>query len=278
MRRGSGGVRDSLYFRILWPLALLLFAGGSERAQAQALVDVRLFSGPGFAAAQDKAVDSAQAQAQADADPSAYGVPDSEVQTKRILFFIPNFRSVSADQKLPPQTVKEKFELMSQDSFDYSSFLYVGVLSGIADWQYSYPLFGHGTAAYARYYWHAFADNAGGNLMTEALTPIVTAEDPRYYTLGHGGFFKRSFYSVTRLVVTRTDMRADGSAGETFNASEIIGNGAAAGFSNLYYPSAYRTWTKTGQKWLLQVGLDGCSDMVKEFWPDINNRVFHTQD
>jgi hypothetical protein len=276
MRRRSGGVRVADLSQLLCLLALLVLAGAPEAVRAQAPTDAGSFDAPQSAAAQENAV--APPQAQPASDSSDFGVPENEVQTKRILFFIPNFRSVSADQELPPQTAKEKFELMAQDSFDYSSFLYVGVLSGIADWQYSYPLFGHGAAGYARYYWHAFADNAGGNLMTEALTPIVTHEDPRYYTLGHGGFFRRSFYSVTRLVVTRTDMRPDGSAGETFNASEIIGNGAASGFSNLYYPSAYRTWTKTGQKWLLQVGLDGCSDIVKEFWPDINSRVFHTQD
>jgi hypothetical protein len=28
--------------------------------------------------------------------------------------------------------------------------------------------------------------------MTEAILPTLTREDPRYYTLGHGGFFRRS--------------------------------------------------------------------------------------
>ena len=51
-------------------------------------------------------------------------------QTKRILGIVPNFRAVSADQKLPPQSVKEKFTTTMQDSFDYSAFIFVGVQAG----------------------------------------------------------------------------------------------------------------------------------------------------
>jgi hypothetical protein len=196
-------------------------------------------------------------------------------QTKRILYVVPNFRSVSMDEILPPQTPKQKFILMLQDSFDYSSFIYVGGLAGVADAEKSYPEFGHGAAAYGRYYWHSFADNVNGNLFTEAVVPIVTHEDPRYYTMGRGGIFKRSVYSVSRLLITRSDLTATNNAHNTFNFSEIVGNGAAAGISNLYYPSKYYTWTKTGQKWFLQVGLDGGSNLVKEFWPDVNAHIFH---
>ncbi|MBA2678296.1 MAG: hypothetical protein H0U76_07885 [Ktedonobacteraceae bacterium] len=202
-------------------------------------------------------------------------VPVTGQQTKRILFVIPNFRSVSVDQVLPPQSPKEKFKLMLEDSFDYSAFIYVGVLAGAADIQKSYPEFGHGAAAYGRYYWHGFVDNVDGNLLTEAVVPIITHEDPRYYTLGRGGIIKRSIYSVGRLAITRSDLTATNNAHNTLNISEIVGNGASAGISGLYYPSKYRTWTKTGQKWILQIGLDGVSNLVKEFWPDINHHVFH---
>ncbi|MGH9615720.1 MAG: hypothetical protein ACRD28_03180 [Acidobacteriaceae bacterium] len=196
-------------------------------------------------------------------------------QTKRILYVIPNFRSVSLDVVLPPQTPKEKFMLMLQDSFDYSTFIYVGGVAGAADAEKSTPEFGHGAAAYGRYYWHSFADNLGGNIFTEAVVPILTHEDPRYYTMGRGGILRRGVYSVGRLFITRTDLTATNHAHNTFNFSEIIGNGAGAGISDLYYPSKERTWTKTGQKWVVQIGLDGASNLVKEFWPDVNSHIFH---
>src|ERR1035438_6241444 len=48
-------------------------------------------------------------------------------QTKRILGIIPNFRSVSIDEKLPPLSPHQKLKLMFEDTFDYSNFVYVGI-------------------------------------------------------------------------------------------------------------------------------------------------------
>lgn len=199
--------------------------------------------------------------------------PTGYEQPKRILFIIPNYRAVSAYAKVPPLNARGKFNLMVDDSFDYGTFLYVGVLAGIGMAQNSYPEFGDGGAEFGQYYWHIFVDQVVGNAFTEWLMPVVTKEDPRYFTKGHGGFFPRTAYAVTRLIVTRTD-----SGSSQFNFSEIIGNGAAAGISNLYYPSQTRTWTKTGQKWVQQLALDGTFNVIKEFWPDIRQRVLKQKD
>jgi hypothetical protein len=204
-------------------------------------------------------------QASGDADPSKDASEGK--QPKRILWIIPNYRAVSANTRLPPLSVKRKFWLATEDSFDYSSFALAGVVAGIGQARNSTPEFRDN--AYVKYYWHSFVDQAVGNYFTEAIVPTVARQDPRYYTLGHGGFFRRTGYAVSRLLVTRTD-----SGGRSFNFSEIVGNGAGAGVSNLYYPQQERTWTKTGQKWLLQVGIDGVFNIGKEFWPDINRVVF----
>ncbi len=87
-----------------------------------------------------------------------------------------------------------------------------------------------------------------------------------------GLVFRRTGYAVSHLLITRTD-----SGGRSFNFSEIVGNGAGAGVSNLYYPAQERTWTKTGQKWLTQVAIDGIFNVFKEFWPDIHHAVFRGQ-
>ncbi len=199
--------------------------------------------------------------------------PDEQrgVQTKRILWVIPNFRSVSANTYLPPQSFKEKMWLATQDSFDYSAFIYEGIVAGIAMAGKSEPAFGQGAAGYGLYYGHVFADGTIENYMVEAIVPSIAKEDPRYYTLGHGGFFKRTGYAVSRLFITRKD-----SGGPTFNFSEIVGAGAAAGISNLYYPPG-NTWVKTYQRWGSQIFQDGLSSITKEFWPDINRVVFHNK-
>lgn len=217
---------------------------------------------------------AAPAPAQQDAK-SATGqpaVPEEGKQTSRILFIFPNFRSVSVNEKLPPQSAKDKLWQTTQDSFDYSSFIFVGALAGVDQAENSVPEFHQGAAGYARYYWHTFADQADENYWVEFILPVALHQDSRYYTMGKagGGLLKRAGYAFTRIVITRKD---DG--GETFNASEVIGGGAAAGISNLYYPSPERTWTKTGQRWVLNVGLDGVTFLVREFWPDVNSAIFH---
>jgi len=190
-------------------------------------------------------------------------------QPKRILGIIPNYRAVSANTQLPPLSFKEAMWLATQDTFDYSDFILVAALSGIDMAGKSEPSFGQGAEGYGKYYWHVFVDGAVENYMTEAIVPAVTREDPRYYTMGKGGFVKRTGYAVSRLFVTRTN-----SGGSTFNLSEIVGAGASAGIGNTYYPHQYNPWVKTYQRWGTQVGLDGVFNTLKEFWPDINQAVF----
>ena len=71
---------------------------------------------------------TSQASGQAPGYTPAY--EDEGKQTKRILGIVPNFRAVSADEKLPPETVKEKLIDATEDSFDYSSIFVPAALAG----------------------------------------------------------------------------------------------------------------------------------------------------
>jgi hypothetical protein len=84
---------------------------------------------------------------------------------------IPNYRAVSANAHLPSLSFKNKFWLATEDTFDYSNFIFVGGLAGISMASKSEPSFGHGGAGYGRYYWHIFADGDIENYMTEAIVP-----------------------------------------------------------------------------------------------------------
>jgi hypothetical protein len=189
-------------------------------------------------------------------------------QTKRMFGVIPNFAAVSADTELPPLTSRGKYGLATQDSVDYSSFVWAGLQAGQSMALKSYPELHQGVAGYGRYYWRAFADQASGSFFTEALVPAVTHEDPRYYTLGHGGFFRRAGYALSRVVVTKTD-----SGGRSFNISEIAGNGMEAGLANFYYPPEERSLHNTAVNWATQLEAAGLNNLIREFWPDIRHKV-----
>jgi hypothetical protein len=102
----------------------------------------------------------------------------SAKQSKRILGIFPNYRAVSADTQLPQLTLRKKFWLATQDSFDYSSFITAGMLAGVVQAKNSTPEFGHGGAAYGRYYWHAVA---GGHLPhLNPRRPSILHAGPRW--------------------------------------------------------------------------------------------------
>ncbi len=184
---------------------------------------------------------------------------------------LPSFLSVSADQHLPPQSVKDKFKVASRDSFALSALTLSAAVAGEEDAGRVTPEFGHGGVAYGRYLWHAFVDRASNIYFVEFIVPAATHEDTRYYRLGPDkGAGRRIGYALSRALVTRND-----AGNETFNASEVIGAGAAAGVSDLYYPSRDRTFSNTADKWATNVGIDAATFVVREFWPDITHKLLH---
>src|ERR1700732_1288509 len=191
-------------------------------------------------------------------------------QTKRMFWLVPNFAAVSAHTQLPPLSTREKFVLAAQDSVvDYSSYTWAGILAGQAMLLNSDPELGRGIAGYGRYYWRTFTDGVSGTFFTEAIVPAITHEDPRYYTMGQGGFFRRAGYSISRAFVTKTD-----SGGTAFNASEVVGNGLAAGLSNAYYPPQESGLSQTALNWGTQMESAVLNHIFQEFWPDIRKKVF----
>jgi hypothetical protein len=251
--------------------------GGNCRVRAVAFF-IGAFVACGTLGAQQAAVvdptsaesDSVQNSLPSAPAPQAAQADQPAQQTKRILGVIPNFRAISTDVKLPPQTVKEKFIGATEDSFDYSAIFIPALLAFYSEQTNARPEFGHGGVGYGRYLWHTAVDQTSENYMVEFVGPVLTHEDPRYYTLGRGEFLKRTGYALSRAVVTRSDSGKD-----VFNISEVVGAGASAGLSSLYYPTRERSFGNTGTEWGLDVAIDAISFEAKEFWPDINHWLFH---
>src|SRR5579864_4221937 len=194
---------------------------------------------------------------------------DEATQTKRMFWVVPNFAAVSANTQLPPLSTSQKFNLAMHDSFDYSSFTWTAIIAAQSLALNSDPELGRGAAAYGRYYWRAFVDGVSGTYFTEAIVPAITHEDPRYYTMGSGGFFRRTEYALSRTFLSKTD-----SGGTSFNWSEVGGNALEAGLSNAYYPPQEQGTGQTLRDWGTQMESAALNNIVKEFWPDIRHKVF----
>jgi hypothetical protein len=261
-------------FLILSPTLVRSQAADPDKPSSPALDQQTQQSGnAGDSAAQPDAATLANPQTTAptpaqDRAPASQKTDSTEgQQTKRMFGVVPNFAAVSADTQLPPLTTRGKFVLATQDSVDYSSFIWAGMLAGQSMALKSYPELHQGLKGYGRYYWRAFADQASGAYFTEAIIPALTHEDPRYYTRGHGGFFRRAGYALAQVVVTKTD-----SGGRSINYSEIVGNAMEAGLSNLYYPPEERSLHNTAVNYVAQLEAASLNNLVREFWPDIRKK------
>jgi hypothetical protein len=209
------------------------------------------------------------AWAQAD-ETEAAKRPESREDT-HILGIVPDYDTVrNSNGVILPISARTKFWLATEDVFDPFSFVITGIYAGVSQLSHQYPEWGQGAAAYGKRYGGAFGDNLFGNYMTEGVWPVVLHQDPRYFRMGPKyGFWKRVGYSATRVIVTRGD-----SGARQFNFSEIIGNGAAAGISSMYYPPSGRNTHAVMDKWALDVGSDAGFNILKEFWPDMRQKLF----
>ncbi len=174
-----------------------------------------------------------------------------------------------ASQTLPPQTVRDKFSIATHDSFGPLAPLLPAIYAGVLLAANNTPEFHHGGLGYSRYLWHVAVDQTVENYMVEFIVPVATHEDTRYYVLGSGGFLHRTGYALSRVAVTRSD-----SGAKVFNLHEIVGAGAAAGVSTLYYPTQQRSFSNTAQQWGFFVGIDAATFVFREFLPEMRHAVF----
>jgi hypothetical protein len=98
--------------------------------------------------------------------------------------------------------------------------------------------------------------------------PALTHQDPRYYTMGQGGFFRRTRYAIICSFVTKTD-----SGGIAFNWSEVGGNALEAGLANAYYPAEERGASQTARNFGTQMESAILNHIFQEFWPDIRTKI-----
>lgn len=183
---------------------------------------------------------------------------------------MPNYRAVSAGAIPPPPTPAQAFKIATQNSFDYSSFVFVGITSMIAEGTNAHPALGKGVPGFWGYYWRGFVDKTDGNYMVIFVMPTIFHQDERYFAKGEGGFWKRAVYASTRVLITQN---YDGK--NTFNVSELLGRGVAQGISISYYPSKDRTAEELLSKYAYAIGRDALTNVFREFWPDIATHVLH---
>lgn len=206
----------------------------------------------------------------------------------RLFFTLPNFLTLENAKQVPPLTSKQKFAVVTRGSFDYVQLPWYAFLSGISQAENSEPGYGQGGEGYGKRLGSAFADGTIENFMTGAILPSLLHQDPRYFQSGHGSFGRRTFYAMSRNLITRGD-----NGKHEFNFSEVVGGALSASISTYsYHPKGQfvttttpgvlryipsdRTLNNTAKVWGTQYAYDTLTLVVKEFWPDIRRKIRKT--
>lgn len=155
-------------------------------------------------------------------------------EKQRVLGVVPNFFVVYSPHPTP-LAAAQKFHLAWRSTIDPFSFVGTGIGAGIEQATNSFSGYGQGGMGYAKRYGAGFADGAISTFLGGAILPTLFHQDPRYYYQGTGSTRSRAQHAVASVFVTHGD-----NGRRQFNYSNILGNFASAGLSNLYYPASDR--------------------------------------
>jgi hypothetical protein len=155
-------------------------------------------------------------------------------EQQRVLGVLPNFY-VSYIPDAAPLTPKQKFRLAGKTMIDPFTFVIVGGAAGVEQAQNHFKGYGQGAQGYAKRFGAGYADTAAGTFIGAAILPAILKQDPRYFYKGTGSMFSRFFYATANSVICKGD-----NGHWQANYSNVLGNLAAGGISNLYYPAQDR--------------------------------------
>lgn len=204
--------------------------------------------------------------AESERQKAAQQIKDEEKQ--RILGIMPQFdvSNIPNAVRLDPQ---QKFELAFKSAVDPATFLFAGISSAIGQAENSFPGYGQAAQGYGKRFGASYLDSFDGTMIGNAMLPIMLRQDSRYFRKGTGSFATRFGYAVLSTFRCKSD-RGHWQP----NYSNVLGNFAAGGISNLYYPAGERGIVSTYQRAVVVSAEGAIGAIVSEFWPDISHHLF----
>jgi Carboxypeptidase regulatory-like domain len=183
-----------------------------------------------------------------------------EQEKQRVLGFLPNYYS-SYIWDAAPMTPKLKFKLSLRSTTDPVTFLVAAGLAGVEQRHNTFPGYGQGSEGYAKRFGTAYADTMVSKMVSRAILPTVLHQDPRYFYRGSGSIRSRIFYALAAAVICRGD-----NGRLQPNYSQVLGNFAASGISNLYRAPGDRTASLTFRNGLIMTGSGAVENLLREFF------------
>ena len=212
----------------------------------------------------------------------------SEIQLQqelhqRIAGVVPNFNTVLSGTALPlsgSQKIRASFR-GAIDPYQFGLALFTSGYGQATDSHSSIDPdglrhgYGQGAEGYGKRYASSYADQFTGAILGNGVFPALLHQDARYYRMGTGRFKRRFLYSLSTTVICRGD---NGKLQP--NYSNLLGNLASGGISNIYYPKADRGFGLTIEQGLVVTAEGSFGALLIEFYPDIRKHYSkkHTAD
>jgi hypothetical protein len=215
---------------------------------------------PPSAADKDRDRNPAQKRSDSSTQPSGQG---------RIFGLMPAYGLVEAGAQPPPLTSGQKFKLAAQYLNPYT-FFFVAAEAGVNQARNRPEDYGQGAEGYGKRYGAGLAGGLTDGIFVTGVYPSLFHQDPRFYRLGDGGFYRRTEYAVTRILVTRQD-----SGRKAFNFSEVLGSLSSAALAVTYYPRSERDFSDVAERTAIQFAFDAGFNVLKEFYPEIERKFLH---
>jgi len=181
-------------------------------------------------------------------------------ERQRVLGAIPNFY-VSYQWDAEPLSSVQKYRLAWRTSIDPVSVAISAGIAGVEQSQNTFSGYGQGTWGYAKRFGASYTDGLVGTFLADAVLPSLLRQDPRYFYKGTGSIRSRALYAIASVVICKGD-----NGRWQPNYSNVLGNLAAAGISNLYYPASSRNGAElTIQNSLIGTAAGAVGTLFQEF-------------
>lgn len=181
-------------------------------------------------------------------------------EQQRVLGVFPNFYA-SYIWNADPLSAAQKFSLAWRFSVDPVSFGMAGFIAGTEQAQNSFSGYHQGTLGYAKRFGAIYTDGFSSTMLGGAIFPALFHQDPRYFVKGTGSVSSRALYAMATAVICKGD-----NGHWQANYSNLLGNVASAGISNLYYPASDRHGARlTLQNSMLTTALGAAGGLIQEF-------------
>ena len=178
---------------------------------------------------------------------------------QRVLGFLPNFYS-SYDWNAVHLWPKQKFEIGYRSEIDPITFAIIAAQAGVDQYYGRFAGYGGGLQGYAKRYGADYGTEFIGSMIGDVVMPSLLHQDPRYFYKGTGSFGSRAMYALSRTFICRGD---DGH--QEFDYSRIVGDLAAGGIANAYYPPENRGLTLVFTSTAVDLGANAATNLIREF-------------